>query len=64
MSMATLERAILSGARIVLKNPKLRLRDIMEWSTGKFEPQDGEIVVNVSDPGAYVAVKKECDKRK
>jgi hypothetical protein len=63
MSMATLERAILAGARKVLNNPKLRKMDIMEWSTGDIEPADGEIVVNVPDPGVFVAVKQEHDKR-
>lgn len=64
MSMATLERAILAGARIVLKNSKLRLKDIMEWRTAEIKPQNGEVVVHVTDPGVYVAVKTECDKRK
>ena len=64
MSMATLERAFCAGARVILKNPKLRVKDIMEWRTSKIEPQDGEVVVYVSDPGGYVAVKKEVDKRK
>lgn len=38
MSMATLERAIIAGAREVLNNKKLRIKDMMEWSTGKIEP--------------------------
>lgn len=63
MSMATLERAVLDGAREVLNNPKLRKKDLMEWSTGDIEPEDGEIVVNVPDPGVFVCVKKEHDKR-
>lgn len=64
MSMATLERAILAGARGVLENPKLRRKDIMEWSSGKVLPQPGEVVVRIPDPGVWVAVKNECDKRK
>ena len=63
MSMATLERAVLAGARIVLNNPKLKMKEIQEWSTGKIDPQAGEVVVRVPDPGVFVAVKKESDKR-
>jgi len=64
MSMATLERAVLAGARVVLNNRKLKKADIQEWSTGEIEPHDGEVVVRVPDPGVFVAVKKENDKRK
>ena len=64
MSMATLERAVLVGAKIVLNNPKLKMKDILEWSTGEVKPQDGEMVVRVPDPGVFVAVKAENDKRK
>ena len=63
MSMATLERAILAGARLVLKNPKLRQKDILEWSTGRCKPEDGEVEVRVDDPGVWVCVLKEHDKR-
>ena len=63
MSMATLEHAILAGARDVLGNRKLRMKDIMEWSTGDIKPQDGEVCVRVPDPGVNVCVKTECDKR-
>lgn len=64
MSMKTLERAVLVGAQSVLNNPKLKMKDIMEWSTGNIKAQEGEIVVDIPDPGVNVAVKKEHDKRK
>ena len=63
MSIATLERAILAGARIVFKNPKLRLKDIREWSSVKIKPQEGEVVARVPDPGVYVAIKLNHDRR-
>lgn len=63
MSMRTLEAAILRGARTVLKNSKLRQKDILEWSSGDIEPHDGEVVVNVPDPGVFVSVAIEHDKR-
>jgi len=64
MSLATLERAILAGARVVFKNPKLRLKDIQEWQTTEIEAYTGEVVAHVKDPGVYVAIKVEMDKRK
>jgi hypothetical protein len=64
MSMASLERAVLAGAKIVFNNPKLKKKDILEWSTSKIEAHDGEVVTYVPDPGVFVAVKKENDKRK
>lgn len=63
MSMATLERAILAGAKAVFKNPKLRLKDIQEWPSGEIDAHDGEVSAYVPDPGVYVAVKVEYDKR-
>jgi hypothetical protein len=64
MSMATLERAILAGAKEILNNPRLRLKDMQEWSSGEIKPQAGEVTIKVPDPGVCVTVKKECDKRK
>lgn len=52
MSFATLERAVLANAKVKFNNPKLRMKDIMEWSTGEIEPSDvSEIVAYVDDPG-------------
>jgi hypothetical protein len=62
MSMATLERAVLTGAKIAFKNPKLKMKDIQEWSSGDITPHEGEVVRFVPDPGVFVAVKTENDK--
>lgn len=64
MSFATLERAILQGSRISFNNPKLRMKDIQEWSSGKIEAPDGEVSIYIDDPGVYVSIKIEHDKRK
>lgn len=64
MSMRSLESAILYGAREILNYRGLRLKDIQEWSTGELKPQEGEVIVRVPDPGVWVAVKVEHDKRK
>ena len=63
MSMATLERVILAGARDVFKNPKLRQKDITEWSSANIQPEADEVVAYIPDPGVWVAIKKEHDKR-
>ncbi len=62
MSMQTLERAILAAAKVYFKNPKLRLKDIREWRTSAFKPQDGEVLAFLDDPGCYVAILKENDR--
>ena len=64
MSLATLERAVLAGAKEVFNNSRLHLKDIQEWSTGEINPHEGEVVAFVPDPGVNVAVKLEHDKRK
>jgi hypothetical protein len=64
MSIATLELAILASARTILKNPKLKLADILEWSTGDVKAQDAsEIIVRLPDPGCNICVAKVKDKR-
>jgi len=67
MSMATLERAILKSAKIVLNNPALTMREICEWSTSedavKAGLQAGEIMVHIPDPGVWIAVNQKRDRR-
>ena len=57
MSVATLERAILSELRAVAKNNKLRLKDMMEWSTSEVVAQEGETLYRLPDLGINVSVK-------
>lgn len=63
MSFATLERAVLKEARIVLSNPKLRQKDIIEWSSGRVDAGLDEVAVRLPELGVAVVVLKECDKR-
>ncbi len=64
MSMATLEREILANAKVVLCNKKLRMKDILEWSTGDVKAKnDDEVVVRIANPGVNICVKKELDKQ-
>lgn len=57
MSMATLERAILAELKTITKNNKLKLKDILEWSTGSVDAQTGEKLVFLPDLKVTVAVK-------
>ena len=58
MSMATLERAILAEAKIITDNKKLRMKDIMEWSTGDIKPQQDEKLFYLPDMKINIAVKE------
>lgn len=63
MSMRDLEGMIRSDVAMVLKNPKLRVKDLMEWRSSLIEPHEGEVVVKCETMDVWVAVKKELDKR-
>lgn len=64
MSLATFEREILAGAKIVFCNPNLKLRDLQEWSSAEIQLRDGEAVAFVRPPGVFVAIPAANDKRK
>lgn len=59
MSLRSLESAILAEAKIVTENKKLRLKDIMEWSTGEIKPQSGEKLYRLPKLCINIAVKEE-----
>lgn len=66
MSLNQIERWINRAVRVVLKNPKLRNKDIMEWKNVEIQPRPMEVVIKVRalDMDWWVAVPKTCDKRK
>lgn len=63
MSMRSLESAITAEARMHFKNPKLRVKDLMEWSTGEVKAEPGEVAERLPLHRVWVAIKTECDKR-
>jgi hypothetical protein len=63
MSMRSLESAITYEACRFFNNPKLRVKDLMEWSTGEIAAREGEVVARMALNGVHVAIKTECDKR-
>lgn len=63
MSMATLEREILAQAKLLLNNPELKMKDILEWSTGTVVPRKDEIKFRLPQIPCNVCVAKANDKR-
>jgi len=39
------------------------MKDIQEWSSGAIDPHANEVTAFVPDPGVYVSIKIENDKR-
>ena len=68
MSMPSVEREILREAKQVFNNPKLRMKDIMEWSTSeeavKKNLQDGEVIAELPEIGVWACISEGNDKRK
>ncbi len=68
MTFQDLERAAWAAAKKAFANPKLRLKDLLEWSTSEEVVQgnlrEGEVMVAIPDLGVWVAVAKTHDKRK
>ncbi len=57
MSIQSLERAVLAEAKKVTGNNKLRMKDILEWSTGDIVPQPGEKLHRLPELAINIAVK-------
>ena len=58
MSMQSLERAILAEAKEVTRNPKLRMKDIMEWSSAEIAEFPEEVRYLLPQLGINISVKK------
>ena len=63
MTMAMFQKEILAAARIAVKNPELKMRDILEWSIGEVKPCDGEVVVGLDRVGCNICILKNNDYR-
>jgi hypothetical protein len=63
MNVAMFQRQILAAARIAVKNPKLKMKDILEWSIGELMPCDGEVVVGLDRVGCNICILKDDDRR-
>ncbi len=63
--MNDIERRLWQEVKVIVKNPKLRLKDIREWTSGKPKQLEGETVIKVN---AYqmewsVVILSDLDKR-
>jgi hypothetical protein len=58
MSMASLERELLTELKAVVGNSKLRKKDILEWSTGEVEVREGEVKYRLPRLGVNVVIEK------
>jgi len=56
MGMKELQRAVLAEAKIVTGNKKLRMKDIMEWSTRDIVPHPGEKLYRLPKMGVNIAI--------
>ncbi len=56
MSMRSFEALILKELRLVAKDPKIRQKDIMEWSTGDVKVMEGEVHYFLPDCSVNVSV--------
>ena len=63
LNIGLFQREILASAKATVKNPKLKLRDILEWSVGEVKPCDGEVAVGLNDIGCNICILKSHDKR-
>ena len=63
MSMTTLNRVVLAESKSVLNNPKLKDRDILEWSTASVKADAGQVTVRLPDLQINICVPVACDKR-
>lgn len=59
--MQSLEREILTEAKEVTGNKKLRMKDIMEWSTGEIVAQPGEKLYKLPGIGVNIAIKEKSE---
>jgi len=57
MGFRQIETKILAEAKEVTGNKKLRLKDIMEWSTGEIKAQEGETLYDLPKCDVHIAVK-------
>lgn len=63
MSMSSFESQIWRQLQRILNNPRMRKKDLLEWSSGDVTPGDGEIAIRVDALGVNAVVRAELDLR-
>ena len=59
MSMASFERKILAELRIIAVDRSLKMKHVMEWSTAKITPREGETLYYLPMSHVWAVVKKD-----
>ena len=63
MSQRSLEISITNEASKHFNNPKLRLQDLMEWSSAEIKPQEKEVTAFLPEHRVWVAINCRHDNR-
>jgi len=65
--MDAIDRKILNELKVVARNPKIKNKDIMEWSTSeetvRKNLREDEDYYNLKSLGVHVAVKKQTKQK-
>lgn len=66
VSIASLENQIMWAARRAFNNPRLRKKDLLEWSSGPLAPEsDDEVTLKLEEaPSVWVTILKTYDLRR
>ena len=56
-------RQMLARTRAIVRNPKLKQTDIIEWAFGRIWPGGGEVVIPLPELGCNVSIPKSKDRR-
>ena len=68
MTMRDLERSLIQELRMITGRQKLRILDILEWSTDKSTVENGlrndEVIVHCPSMGCWAAIPGEKKKKK
>jgi hypothetical protein len=62
MSLTALEKSIWIELKKLTNNPKLRLKDVLEWRTTEIEKVEGETSFYCPDNNVYASVPTSCVK--
>ena len=63
MSLTQLETQIWQECQEILKNQKMRKKDLLEWSTGDVTPEEGETAIRIERLGVNTVVSESLDRR-
>lgn len=64
MSLTTITREIVELSSVVLCNPRLRTKDLIQWSTYHIQPADAtQVTIHLPNLPVFATFPTTCDKR-